>query len=218
MTDIDRTSNPPRGAHPPKLRTAFRRRERRYPIWSAKAIMGVGLLAVAVATILTLTLGHRSLLVELEMTLTVVAIGLFLFLAIGLYSGARVKKHEPLAGELKLYGGDGLGDHASGLEIPDIGGGDDVLGCLLAIVVGILGTLLVILLLFLFINLAIVVVFLFMVAVGWIFHRALRNVFAKSKRCRGDILASTGYAAFYTVLYTGWLLAILLGVDWLKSR
>lgn len=111
----------------------------------------------------------------------------------------------------------------SGIDAPAVigeaaGAADDPLGLLLAIVLGVVVSILLVVLLVVFVNLAIGVFFLFMLAVGWIFHRALRTVFARSKRSRGDILASLGYAAFYTILYTGWLLAILLGVDWLRSR
>jgi len=211
------TPSPPRH----KFRNAFRTRERRYPIWSAKVIVSIALIGVILTALLVILMGHQRLLVELEMTLGIVAGGLFLFLTTGLYLGARVKKHEPLAGDLAFYTGENVfnrADVSSGFDIGDVGGGDDLLGCLLGIVVGILLSVLVVVLLVVFINLAIVVFFLFMLAVGWIFHRALRTVFARSKRCRGDLLASLGYAAFYTFLYTGWLLAILLAVEWARTR
>lgn len=212
------TSNPsPKVRAKRRARTAFRQRERRYPIWSARAILGVGLIAVIIATILTLALGHQRLLVELELTLGIVAIGLFLFLTTGLYLGARVRKNEQLVGELKLVDtGVGNLDVGSGIDLTS--GADDPLGCLFAVIVGVLLSVLIVILMLLFLNLAAIVFFLFMLAVGWIFHRALRNVFAKSKRCRGDLLASIAYAGMYTLLYTGWLLAILMAVDWLKGR
>jgi small-conductance mechanosensitive channel len=213
------TSNPsPKVRARQRARIAFKQREKRYPIWSARAILGIGLIAVVLATILTLWIGQHRLLVELELTLGIVAVGLFLFLTTGLYLGARVRKNEPLVGELKLVD-PGVGNLDVGGGIGDIAGAaDDPLGCLFAIVAGVLISIVAVVLMLLFVNLAAVFFFLFMLAVGWIFHRALRNVFAKSKRCRGDILASIAYAGMYTVLYTGWLLAILLAVDWFRSR
>lgn len=198
----------------PKLRTAFRQRERRYPIWSGKSIIMVGLIAAVVTGLVVMMTSQKSLLVELEMMLAIVAAGLFAFLSAGLYFGVRIKKREVLADNLKLYDGTGLDSHQI---IGDVAGAaDDPLGCLLGLVLGLLVSVLFTLLILIFVNVAIVLLFLFMLLVGWVFHRALRTVFACSRQCRGKLLPSIGYAGFYTILYTGWLLGILLAVDYLR--
>lgn len=69
-----------------------------------------------------------------------------------------------------------------------------------------------------FVNVIWIVVPALCVAVFWVFNRALRQVFARSRQCGHRTGPSLGYAAFYTFLYTGWLFAILVGVQYLKAR
>ena len=205
---------------PPVLKR-LRTRERRYPIWSVRSVVAVGLLGFALTAGLVLLMGPGRLITRLEVTLAVVAGALFLFLAVGLYSGARVRKREDVAGELKLVDMPETGGHSDGSWFDfDVGGGDD--GCL-GILFGLLALLLlpflVVLLLVLVANVGLILFFLVALMTGWLFHRALRQVFAKSRRCRGDLPASLLYAGWYTLLYTGWLFAVLVLVDRLnKSR
>jgi hypothetical protein len=42
-----------------------------------------------------------------------------------------------------------------------------------------------------------------------VFYLALRQVFARSRVCRGNLGKSVGYALLYTALYTGWLFALV---------
>lgn len=196
---------PPR---PPVL-TRLRTRERRYPIWSVRSVVAVGLIGFALTAGLVLAMGPGRLVTRLEVTLAVVAAALFLFLAVGLYSGARVRKREKVAGELKL------------VDVPDVdvspldvaGAADDPLGCVAGLILGVLLSGVLVVVLFVFLNVAGILFFLLVLTTGWLFHRALRQVFAKSRRCRGDLPASLLYAGWYTLLYTGWLLAVLVLVD-----
>jgi hypothetical protein len=190
--------------------TAVRQRMRRYPVWSARVILAVAVAGVCVVAPLVLLVGHRRLMVDVEILGGVVAGAMFLFLAVGLYRGVRVRKREAMAGDFKAVGGDWIPSN-----LGDLGslGGD---GCGEIIGGFLLGLLLLILLvvgLWLFVNVALVVFFLLSLALGWVFQRALRQVFAKSRRCRGDLAASLAYAAWYTFLYTGWLFAVLMLVD-----
>ena len=57
-------------------------------------------------------------------------------------------------------------------------------------------------------------IMLIAVALFWVFNRALRQVFARSRQCKGNLAASLGYALVYTTLYTGWLMALI----WLVKR
>jgi hypothetical protein len=154
----------------------------------------------------------------MEVTLAVVAAAVFIFLTVGLYSGARVRKREVVAAEFKPVGGfKGLaGSDAGGcLDFGslsfDLGDGcGEVIG---GLVIGIVLMILLVVGLWLFLNVALIVFFLLSIAVGWVFHRALRQVFAKSRLCRGDLVNSLYYAAIYTLLYTGWLFAVLMLVE-----
>ncbi len=205
--------------------TTPKRGPRRYPVWSARFILGAFVFGLMVTLVLLLIFDHhRRFIKDMEITVTVVAGLLFAVLSVGLYYGARVKKREQMTGDLQTVGSlRGItGSDASGcLDFGnlsfDLGSG----GCGEAIAGLVLGVLLLVLLvigLWLFINVALIVFFLVSLALGWVFHRALRQVFAKSKQCRGDLVNSLYYAAIYTVLYTGWLLAILMLVDKLTKK
>jgi hypothetical protein len=180
-------------------------------------ILALYLAGVAVAAPLVLVFGHRRLLAEFEILLAVVAGGTFVMLAWGLYSGAHVRKREDVAGELKMVGG-GAGWAPDALpDLADIGSGcagDG--GCLDWVAALLLALVLMVVLavgLWLFVNVALIVFFLLATAVGWVLQRALRQVFARSRRCRGDLAASLAYAGWYTLLYTGWLFAALALAD-----
>jgi hypothetical protein len=197
---------------------------RRYPVWSARFLLAAFVFGLMVTLVLLLIFErHRRFIKDMEITVVVVAGLLFAVLSIGLYSGARVKKREQMAGELQTFGSlKGLnGSDASGcLDFGNfsLGLGDGCGEAMAGLVLGVLLLILLVIGLWLFINVALIVFFLVSLALGWVFHRALRQVFARSKQCRGDLVNSLYYAAIYTVLYTGWLLAILMLVDKLTKR
>jgi hypothetical protein len=159
----------------------------------------------------------------MEITLTAVALFMFAFLAIGLYYGARIRKKETVHGDLQLVGTGGVfkgsGDASGCLDIgsfADLGDGcSEAIG---GIIVGILLLIVLIIGIWVFINVGLIVIFLLSIAVGWIFHRAIRQVFSKSRRCRGDLVNSLYFAAIYTILYTGWLFIILYAADYLMKK
>jgi hypothetical protein len=101
-------------------------------------------------------------------------------------------------------------------ELPDLGGfdlgidGDEgclgaLVGLVLAVVVGIL----LVFVLWILMYLGIVLWLFLLMAVAWVFYLALRQVFAKSRVCQGNLRASLGHALLYTLLYTGWLFALV---------
>lgn len=63
-------------------------------------------------------------------------------------------------------------------------------------------------------QLVVAVLPLMAAALYWIFYRALRLVFAKSRTCQGQLLRSMEYALLYTACYTGWIFAVL----WMGHR
>lgn len=192
--------------------TAARQRMRRYPVWSVKMILAVFVVGTLVAAPFVFWFGQRRLLQEMEVLLAIVAAGMFLFLAVGLFRGVRIRKREEVAGKFELVGGLGK-NWGSGFDLMDLsgsGGCGDIVG---GIILGIVLLVVLVVGIWLFINVALIVFFLLSIAVGWVFQRALRQVFAKSRVCRGKATTSLLYAAWYTFLYTGWLFALLMLVD-----
>jgi hypothetical protein len=196
---------------PVKLRSRASRR-----VWSIKTITVVGLCVVALTATCVFLFGKRSIFRETELTLGLVSAGLFVFLAIGLYRGVRVKRRDLPAvdvpnvsvGDMADALPDGL---SSGLDLAS--GIDDLEGCagaivalILAVVVGIF----LVALLWFLLNAGIVVWVFLLAATSSVFYLALRQVFAKSRVCRGRLGPSLGYALLYTVLYTGWLFALVM--------
>jgi hypothetical protein len=192
-----------------------------YHVWSIRTITLVALAVVTVTAASVFLLGKGSLFRETELTLAIVAAALFVFLAVGLYRGVRVRRWDlPGAGVNNVSLGDiveGLPDGSSGgFDLGDVASGVDVEGCagaivglILAIVVGVF----LVLFLWIVINLGIMLWVFLIAALSWVFYLALRQVFAKSKVCRGNWARSTGYALLYTTLYTGWLFALVWVAD-----
>lgn len=165
-------------------------------------------------------MGSKAVFVEMEITLAIIAGMLFIFLTSGLYFGVRFRRTRPslpnVSGvELLDVADPSLLDGVNVLDGFDLGV-DGELGCL-GVVVGVIVAAVVFLLLLLVVWLAVnllwVLVPLFAFAVYWVFYMALRRVFVLSRRCRGDLVKSMGYGLLYTLIYTGWMFALLFAVN-----
>ena len=215
---------------------------RRYPLWSTKAILLISLPVVVTIAVLVFVLSDRSLFVQTELTLLIISLCLFAFLTIGLYRGVRLERPEKDQLNRSIVQFESR-DGASGpwwrdlpyfllsinppdlsrVELPHVGLPhdvdieDDLLGCLGAIILWIAAALLLMVLLWLLTQF-IAALPVFAAVLYWIFYRALRVVFARSRACKGRLLPSMGYGLFYTVLYSGWMLALLSIVHFLLPK
>jgi len=186
----------------------------RYPIWCAKSVGVLMAASIVVVTILVLLIGERSIFTELEVSLAIISVLLFGLLTCGLYRGVRVKREELDLPELdwkrdKNRKGAWLdGMDLWGLDVPVVGG-EGCAGAIIGLLLGIV--LLIVLGLFLYFCLPFIWAGVAAMIAGcfWVFNRALRVVFAKSRYCQGQLAKSVGYAFAYTLGYTGWLFALL---------
>jgi hypothetical protein len=214
----------------------------RSPLLSVRAFTLVTIPVVAAVALIAFWRSTSPVIVELQITLYIVAVVLFGFLMVALYQGVRVQRSRsdrpgwrPLLrrnkGEQPLITADDALDVAGvaadvlssidvkDIDLPDLSdGGDDLVGCLLAIVFWIGVTLVIIIVLPILIELVWAVAFILIAVLYWIFYRALRVVFIRSRQCRGNWPRSLGYAGFYTLLYTGWLFVVLLIVKALTLK
>jgi hypothetical protein len=198
---------------------------RRYPIWSVKTITIVAIFVIALTAIPIYLFGQLSLLVETDLTLACIAIGLFVFLAVGLYRGVRVRRKDLPETAINGIGLNQVTDSLPNPDLPAIDcpldvadGGDD--GCLSAIfsfLVAIVALVGVVFVVWILINLGFGLAIILFLGLSWVFYRALRQVFARSRQCRGRILPSLGFATLYTVLYTSWLFALVHLFSWLME-
>ncbi len=150
------------------------------------------------------------------MTVGVIAGGLFVFLAAGLYWGVRVRR-EDLQAPKGLSWGDAAdlsisADPTDAIDCtPHVDGG--LIGIVLSILLWIVVLFFVTGLWLVLVNFLWIGIGALFVGVFWVFNRALRQVFARSRVCRHRLLPSLGYAAFYTFAYAGWLVLVLFAAQ-----
>lgn len=186
-----------------------------------RAIVLISVPVAVITTVLVFWLSNRSFVGEATIALAIIAAGLFLFLTVGLYKGVQLQ--EPIVedpekpfGSESIDVGSTVGLAASlpapdiKLDVPDLGGGgDDLVGCLVSLVLWVVVAILLMVLFWLFVQVLAFVLPWVLLALYWMFYRALRIVFAKADVCRGQLLRSMGYGLLYSTLYTGWLFLVL---------
>jgi hypothetical protein len=208
-------------------------RGHRYPIWNTRVVVLITLPVIVTITVLVFVLSDRSVFVESQITLAIISLCLFLFLTTGLYRGVRLERpgKDELDRSIMQFESRAQGSRSTSSDFfgllfsfgpPDLShvklphidlkgvpdAGDHLVGCLVTLV---LWTVVLALLAILLWMLAqfIAALPVFAVVLYWVFYRALRVVFARSKACRGKLLRSMEYGLLYTLLYTGWIFALL---------
>lgn len=186
-----------------------------------RAIVLISIPVVLVTLALVALVSRSSFLRELEITLGIVAAGLFIFLAVGLYRGVRLEEpvvedpHKPFGSEgFDVGSAVGLATALPApdlkLDIADMGdSGNDLVGCLVSIVLWIVIAIVLAVLFWVLVQALAFVLPWVLLALYWLFYRALKVVFEKTAVTRGKLAPSLGYALLFTLLYTGWLFLLL---------
>ncbi|MEQ9405079.1 MAG: hypothetical protein RIM99_15925 [Cyclobacteriaceae bacterium] len=191
---------------------------------SKKILLGKSIFIAALITIgatliivyLTGRPSHRSILENSFISLSVLASVLFLFLAAGLYNGLNVfdnlghklkvawrKPQSPITDNLHWLSNSSSG----GSSLPDVGEGIE--GILLSILLWIGITILAIVLIVFLEVFVWASVLLLLAIIYWVMIRALKLIFSKSQECMDDLPKSVFYALGYTILYSGWIYAVI---------
>lgn len=186
-----------------------------------RAIALISLPVVIITTLLVFYFSNRSFVGEMGIAVGIIAVALFLFLTVGLYLGVRLEKpiledpNKPF-GSVDFDVGDAVGvamvmpTPDLKLDVPDIGGsGDDLVGCLVSIVLWIVIAVVLMILFWVLVQVLAFALPWVLLALYWIFYRALHLVFVKSDVCHKNLLKSVEYGLLYTGLYTGWLFLLL---------
>ncbi|MEC3908416.1 hypothetical protein VOI54_15400 [Tamlana sp. 2201CG12-4] len=150
---------------------------------------------------------NRSLTSNLYLSLGIIAIALFLFMTYGLYIGIGLIDNFPKFQNFKS--GDIFTQSAEFPDLPKIDVGDGIGGLILSILLWIGMTILFIVLLVLLEAVFWFSIFIISAMLYWVFFRALKFVFNKSKDTKGDIGFSVVYSLIYTLLYVGWIFGIV---------
>tara|TARA_B100000678_G_C18190135_1_gene494952 strand:- start:73 stop:651 length:579 start_codon:yes stop_codon:yes gene_type:complete len=182
-----------------------------------KSVFIVSLLVMGI-TILTVYLTginyNRSLTSNLYLSLGIIATSLFLFMAYGLYKGIGLIDNFPKFRNFKR--GDIMGNASPTFDTPSIDIGDGIGGLILSILLWIGMTILIIVLLIVLEAVFWFSLFIILAMLYWIFFRALKFVFNKSKDTKGDIGISAIYSLTYTLLYVGWIFGIVYLTEIMK--
>jgi hypothetical protein len=185
-------------------------KDKRYWLLSGRWAALLSFFTIILVALVVFLLGHKAFIKELEITLLIISLCLFSFLFIGLYRGVRVKNKPIVEGEWKSLGSEKYLDVMSyGPDFtPALEIGEGLGGMILGIIAWILITIVALFLLFFLANILWGVVFVLGVVIYWIFYRALRLAFVKSRLCKGKFGQSLGYSSLYTGLYIGWFISL----------
>tara|TARA_R110002096_G_scaffold49780_4_gene131224 strand:+ start:474 stop:1052 length:579 start_codon:yes stop_codon:yes gene_type:complete len=182
-----------------------------------KSVFIVSLLVIGI-TILTVYLTginfSRSLTFNLYLSLGIIATALFIFMTYGLYKGIGLIDNFPKFRNFKR--GDIMGNASPTFDTPTIEVGDGIGGLILSILLWIGMTILIIILLIVLEAIFWFSLFIILAMLYWIFFRALKFVFNKSKDTKGDIGISAVYSLTYTLLYVGWIFGIVYLTEIIK--
>ncbi|MGE5327887.1 MAG: hypothetical protein ACM3KR_00060 [Deltaproteobacteria bacterium] len=181
---------------------------------NSRELVSTSIFVVILVLALTFILGHKSVFTELQISVSIISLILFLFLFIGLYRGTRIKKEHVEAKEWNAVSLEKFKGCWDAGFIIDAGG---IIEFLASILLWIVVSLLLIVVLFLLTNIIWGLAFFLFFILYWVFYRAYRQVFIKSRKCRGNIIKSLLYSIYYTLMYSGWILLIMTAVRILKK-
>jgi len=177
-----------------------------------KSVFKVSLIVIVVTILTVYFTGenyNRSITLNFYISLSIIGFALFLFMTYGLYKGIDIKDNYP------DFKGFNAGDFIPGsgtvpdFDLPTIDTDDGISGLIISVLLWIAMTILFFALLLFLEAFIWFSIFIILAMLYWLFFRALRLVFSKSDKTRGDLGASLMYSISYTLLYLGWIFGIV---------
>lgn len=185
----------------PKLRNILKSANDGSPetIWKLSTVVWISFIIILSVSFTIVLITHKSIYDEMEYIIIAVALIMFGFLVNGLYSGAKIKG-KPSLPNIKFLGK--TIDFTSGIDALDFDFDGGPIGWLFASIV--------VIVLFVLFSTIIWALFLILLFIfSWLVFRAIRLVLIKGMLCKGDLKKSFQLAAQYTLLYSGWLFAVI---------
>ncbi|MGI9532962.1 hypothetical protein [Lutimonas sp.] len=181
----------------------------------AKSVFIVSLIVIGLTISIVYLTGlkfDRTIELNSYYSLTIIGLSLVMFMTYGLYNGIDLLNNYPV---FKKYRRGAIFDVASPFpeETPDLDIGDGIEGVIMSILIWIGMTILFIVLLFLVEAIFWFSIMVLIAMLYWVFFRALKLVFSKSNETEGKIGLSLIYSISYSVLYIGWLYAVVYLVE-----
>jgi len=178
-----------------------------------KSVFIVSLIVVAL-TILVVYITdlhqQRSVTSNLIWSFSVIGTSLFAFMTYGLYKGVGIIDDFPKIKDFEspsILKDTGITGDTSIIEV-----GDGIGGILLSILLWIVMSIVVVILLIVLEAVVWFSIFILATMLYWVFFRALRFVFTKSKESKGDMATAMSYAFAFTLLYLGWIYGVVYAV------
>jgi len=183
-------------------------------LWNGRTIAIISAAVIIVTAALVFLTNKRSIYDELEITVAIIAFALFIFLTYGLYNGATIvgKPIFPKLKQIDTSGMDFTGD-LTGIEL-----GEGIFGIIGTILLWIVLAIVIVLLLSFILTVLWSAILIFAFVLYFLFFRALRIVFLKSKICKGDLGMSLKYSFLYSILYTGWIFGITMLTKYFSTK
>jgi hypothetical protein len=125
----------------------------------------------------------------------------------GLYKGVGLNDNFPKFKSFKK--GDFMGDATPDFSAPSVDAGEGIGGLIMSVLLWIVMTVVIIILLIVLEAVFWFSLFIILAMLYWVFFRALKFVFSKSKYTKGNIGISAIYSVGYTFLYLGWIFGIV---------
>jgi hypothetical protein len=172
----------------------------------------ISFVVIIVTAIIVFIVSKRPLYDELEITISIIAFALFLFLTYGLYNGAAIID-KPIFPKFKQLNGI---DFTGGVIDFEISQG--IGGLIGSIILWIFFSIVMVILITLFLTVIWSAILIFSFILYWLFFRAMRLVFLKSPECKGNLGMSFKYSFVYSLLYTGWILGIIMISKYFSTR
>ena len=182
-----------------------------------KSVFIISLIVIGI-TILTVYLSginyNRTITLNLYFSLGIIGICLFVFMSYGLYKGIGLVDNFPKYKDFKS--GDLISSSGELPEMPSVDIGEGIGGIFLSIILWIAMTIFFLIALILLEAIFWFSLFVILTMLYWVFFRALKLVFNKANKAKGNIEKSIIYSLGYTILFTGWIFGITYLVEILK--
>lgn len=160
---------------------------------------------------------HRSLFQNSLVSTSILTGVFFLFISSGLYYGFKLKDNVgPILNQerIKKYSDKTPAIDSFDFDPPAVG--DGIGRAILSVVLWFVFSIVLVFLSY-FIGLFFWSAILFLAAMlYWIFFRAVRHVFKNSGKCKGNIVKSLGFGAFYSFLYVSWIYGIIFLINYIN--
>jgi len=179
-----------------------------------KSVFKISILVIVITFITVYLTGenyNRTVTANLYLSLSIIGTALFLFMTYGLYKGIGLEDDFP---KFKKFKSEPIvSSEASLPDFPSVEVGDGIGGLILSMLLWIGMTILFVVLLFVLEAVFWISIFIILAMLYWVFFRAFRLVFSKSKETKDNLGISTIYSMAYTLLYLGWIFGIVYLTD-----